>query len=95
MAKIIGARTMGLGCGNMQKQRLIVLEHSQWRFQAPDCVRLRTDGSDEVAGIAPDLPLLPTEGEGGRARADRLFHMIETDLNAGNRGAALRGAGAQ
>lgn len=86
---------MGLGCSNMQKQRLIVLEHAQWRFQAPDCVRLRTDGSDEVAGIAPDLPLLPTEGEGGRARADRLFHMIETDLNAGNRGAALRGPGAQ
>ncbi|MDM5180283.1 S41 family peptidase [Massilia sp. DJPM01] len=99
IARIIGAPTMGLGCGNMQKPRLMLLAHSQLRFQAPDCVRLRADGSDEVAGIAPDLPLLPTEGESGRARAVRLFHMVEADLKAdlkaGNAGTALTGAATQ
>jgi hypothetical protein len=80
VARTIGAATGGAGCGNMQKQKLVVLPHSGMRFQAPDCVRLRADGSDEVAGIAPDLPILRAAGESERARALRLLMAIERDL---------------
>lgn len=80
VAKTIGAATGGAGCGNMQKQKLVVLPNSGLRFQAPDCVRLRADGSDEVAGIAPDLPILRAAGESERARAVRLLAAIERDL---------------
>jgi hypothetical protein len=80
IAKTIGARTGGDGCGFMQDEKPFVLTHSKLRFRIPDCVRLRADGGDEVAGIAPDLPILPTEGESDRARAARMLVTIENDL---------------
>jgi hypothetical protein len=80
IAKTVGARTGGDGCGFMQEEKPLVLTHSKLRFRIPDCVRLRADGSDEVAGIAPDLPILATEGESDRARAARTLAAIENDL---------------
>ena len=80
IAKTVGVRTGGDGCGFMQDEKPLVLTHSKLRFRIPDCVRLRSDGSDEVAGIAPDLPILPTEGESDRARAARTLAAIENDL---------------
>ena len=80
IAKTIGLRTGGDGCGFMQEEKPFVLTHSKLRFRIPDCVRLRADGSDEVAGIAPDMPILPTEGESDRARAARAIATIENDL---------------
>ncbi len=80
IAKTVGATTGGDGCGFMQNDPPVVLPHSRLRFRVPDCVRLRADGSDEVAGIRPDLPVLPTEGESDRARAARALAAIEADL---------------
>jgi hypothetical protein len=80
IAKTIGVRTGGDGCGFMQEEKPFALTHSKLRFRIPDCVRLRADGSDEVAGIAPDLPILPTEGESDRARAARAISAIGDDL---------------
>ena len=80
IARTVGARTGGDGCGFMQDEKPLVLTHSKLRFRIPDCVRLRADGSDEVAGIAPDLPILPTEGESDRARATRMLAAVENDL---------------
>lgn len=82
IAKIVGATTGGDGCGFMQAENPVTLPHSRLRFRIPDCVRLRADGSDEVAGIKPDLPVLPTEGESDRARAVRLLGLIEDNLHA-------------
>jgi hypothetical protein len=48
----------------------------------PNCVRLRADGSSEVAGIAPDLPIAALEGESARARAARLLSSIVADANS-------------
>ncbi|MFZ6741651.1 S41 family peptidase [Undibacterium sp. JH2W] len=80
VAKTIGTITGGSGCGNMQAIRPITLPHSKLSFQAPDCVRLRKDGSDEVMANIPDIPLEPTPGESDRARAARLINSIEQDL---------------
>ena len=44
-----------------------------------NCVRLRADGSDEVAGVTPDLPVGQRQGESQRARAARLVSTITAD----------------
>ena len=81
IARIVGTATAGSGCGNMQEARLIILPHSRLSVHAPDCVRLRAYGSDEVMGIAPDLPVLAMQGESARARAERLIREVEVDLS--------------
>jgi hypothetical protein len=82
IARTVGVTTGGDGCGFMQEIKPVVLPHSQLRLRIPDCVRLRADGGDEVAGVKPDLPLLPTEGESDRARAARALALIDADLGA-------------
>lgn len=75
-AKIVGARTGGDGCGFIDYHDPVVLPHSGLRFRVPNCVRLRADGTDEVAGVSPDLPVLPREGENARARAMRVLEAV-------------------
>jgi hypothetical protein len=80
IAKTVGVRTLGLGCGSMVEAAPLTLPHSRLSFRVPNCVRLRADGSDEVAGIAPDLPVLPAANESPRARAARVLAVIDQDL---------------
>ncbi|WP_297512739.1 S41 family peptidase [uncultured Caulobacter sp.] len=80
-AKIVGVRTGGDGCGFMGDTPPVVLPHSRLRFRVPNCVRLRADGTNEVAGIAPDLPVEPAEGESDRARAARVLRTVTEDLS--------------
>jgi hypothetical protein len=82
VARTVGDTTGRAGCGFMIDAKPVVLAHSRLRFRIPNCVRLRADGSDEVAGIAPDLPVLPIEGESKRAWAMRILTTIGTDLSA-------------
>lgn len=84
VARTIGDTTGRAGCGFMAAAKPLVLPHSRLRFRIPDCVRLRADGSDEVAGIAPDLPLLPAEGEDRRAWAARILVAVDADLHSRN-----------
>jgi len=81
IAKTVGTASEGDGCGFMQEAEPIELPHSHLRLRVPNCVRLRADGSNEVAGIQPDLPVLPTQGEDARARAARLLQLIDDDLH--------------
>ena len=76
VAKTIGAHTFGLGCGFMGDRNPVVLPHSQLAFSVPNCVRLRADGTDEVAGIQPDLPISVLPGESSRGRALRAINSI-------------------
>nr|WP_269209122.1 S41 family peptidase [Chromobacterium vaccinii] len=80
LAKTVGQRTGGDGCGFMGKMQPLVLPHSGLSFRIPDCVRLRADGSDEVAGIAPDLPVDAAPGESRRAMAQKTLTAIAADL---------------
>ncbi|SFS18394.1 Peptidase family S41 [Dyella sp. OK004] len=80
IARTVGATTGGAGCGFMIDAKPVVLPHSHLRFRIPNCIRLRADDSDEVAGIAPDLPVLPFEGENKRAWATRILRTVDDDL---------------
>jgi C-terminal processing protease CtpA/Prc len=82
IARTIGARTFGLGCGFMDEAEPFVLPHLGLAFRIPNCVRLRGDGTDEVAGVEPDLPIPPLPGESPRARAARALRVLEDDLPA-------------
>jgi len=79
-AKVVGVRTGGDGCGFMGEVPPIILAHSRLRFRTPNCMRLCADGSNEVAGISPDLAVEPTEGESDRARAVRILQTVAADL---------------
>jgi hypothetical protein len=89
IAKTVGVRTLGLGCGSMVESAPFTLPHSRLSFRIPNCVRLRADGTDEVAGIVPDLPVLPVANESPRARAARALAVMAQDVR---RGAASAGA---
>jgi len=45
----------------------------------PNCVRLRADGGDEVAGVTPDIPVPNLEGESPRARALKILKLVSAD----------------
>jgi len=80
IAKTVGQRTGGDGCGFVTDIPPLVLPHSHMALRVPNCVRLRADGADEVAGVPPDLPVLPLKGESARARAARMAEVIAGDL---------------
>jgi C-terminal processing protease CtpA/Prc len=84
VARIVGQNTAGDGCGSMTDTPPVELPHSHLRVRVPNCVRLRVDGSNEVAGIKPDLPIVPIEGEPDRARAYRLLESVAADLRSRN-----------
>ena len=90
IAKTVGVRTGGDGCGFMEDTPPVVLPHSRLRFRMPNCVRLRADGSSEVAGIAPDLPIAAIDGESPRARAARLLATIVGDAKSSGDDAVAR-----
>lgn len=80
VARTIGTRTGGDGCGFMAEAAPTVLPHSRLRYRMPNCIRLRRGGSNEVAGMEPDLPVAAVEGESARRRAARLLETLVGDL---------------
>jgi len=79
IAKTVGVRTGGDGCGFVEDTPPTVLPHSLLRFRMPNCVRLRADGGDEVAGVTPDIPVPNLEGESPRARALKILKLVSAD----------------
>lgn len=71
-ALIIGAPTMGAGCGFVNGGIPTPLPHSGGTLMLPDCVRLRADGSNEVMGVQPDLLIGIRRFDGLRRRALRV-----------------------
>jgi hypothetical protein len=54
VATLVGRHTVGSGCGFMGEETPIVLPRTKLAVRAPNCVRLRADGTDEVMGLEPD-----------------------------------------
>jgi C-terminal processing protease CtpA/Prc len=79
-AKTVGAQTGGDGCGFMNSTEPLVLPTSGLRFRVPNCVRMRADGTDEVAGVMPDVPVPSGEGEEPATRAQRVVDQVYADL---------------
>ena len=82
IAKTVGQRTAGDGCGFVTDIPPLVLPNSRMAFRIPNCVRLRADGTDEVAGVPANLPVAPIKDESPRARAARTADVIADDLTA-------------
>lgn len=80
IARTIGVRTWGDGCGFMDADTPFVLPHLQLALSIPNCVRLRRDGSDEVAGVVPDIEISPRPDESARARASRILRRVLMEL---------------
>jgi C-terminal processing protease CtpA/Prc len=54
-AIVMGTRTGGAGCGNLYGNDPITLLQSGAKFELPNCVRFRRDGTNEVGGVVPDV----------------------------------------
>ncbi|WP_299003900.1 S41 family peptidase [uncultured Caulobacter sp.] len=67
---ILGAPTLGAGCGHATGLGPVVLKNSGGRLSLPDCLRLRADGSNEIGGVEPDV-LVGFRGTDGPALKTR------------------------
>jgi hypothetical protein len=68
-AVVLGARTGGAGCGHTWGGTPTKLSNSGAVLELPDCVRFRADGSNEVRGVLPDVPVALRANDGLRLRA--------------------------
>ena len=80
-AAIIGEPTGGAGCGYTNGGIQTFLKNARARVKIPDCVRLRADGTNEVAGITPDnlIPWRPNDSRYQRVK--RVFDALSEHLN--------------
>jgi hypothetical protein len=79
-ATLIGTPTHGSGCGHTNGGIQVTLEHSSGRVQLPDCVRFRSDGTNEVVGITPDV-LVPWRAQDSRyQRARKTLHTLQQTM---------------
>jgi hypothetical protein len=70
IARVIGERTMGAGCGYIDGGTRTQLRASHFDVMMPNCARFLDDGSNEIEGIAPDIAIdMQAEDEGAKARA--------------------------
>jgi len=80
-ATIIGAPTGGAGCGYTNGGIQTFLKNSRAKVKIPDCVRLRADGTNEVAGITPDV-LIPWRPNDSRyQRVKRVSDALSKHIN--------------
>lgn len=61
IATVVGERTLGAGCGYIDGGKPTRLSQIPFDVHMPNCARFMTDGTNEVEGLAPDLPLPPTD----------------------------------
>jgi hypothetical protein len=57
VARVIGERTMGAGCGYMDGGTRTQLRASHFDLMMPNCARYLDDGTNEIEGIAPDVAI--------------------------------------
>jgi hypothetical protein len=81
MGKIVGDVTGGAGWG-FDYSSTYTLPSGRMRFRIPNCVRLRKDGTNEAAGIRPDLYVPLYLGETLEQPAGRVLNAVVSDLAA-------------
>lgn len=70
VARVIGERSAGAGCGYVNGGHRSVLKASRFDVLMPNCARLFADGRNEVEGVQPDLPLLVSDRKGEETIAE-------------------------
>ena len=83
-ATVIGEPTAGAGCGYTNRGIPAVLKNSGARVKIPDCVRVRADGSNEVAGITPDILIPWRRNDSDYQRVKRVFDVLSQTLGVEN-----------
>lgn len=81
--KVVGRRTIGAGCGNQGPYRFVALPKAGGSVRVSDCVLIRADGTDEVAGLTPDIPVA---GDDPVRRARETLARIVADLQKSSPG---------
>ena len=76
-ARLVGRHTIGAGCGNQGPYRFLPLKQMNASVRLSDCVLIRADGSDEVAGLDPDIAIA---GGDPLQRAQDTLARIAADL---------------
>lgn len=89
-AVIVGAPTLGAGCGYTNGGLPVTLRHSGAVLRMPDCARYRPDGSNEVSGIDPDVLIGFRTNDGPTRRAKRLAPGLSAAVEQAERQAAER-----
>ena len=89
-AVIVGAPTLGAGCGYTNGGLPVTLRHSGATLRMPDCARYRPDGSNEVSGIDPDVLIGFRTNDGPMRRAKRLGPGLPAAVDQAERQAAGR-----
>lgn len=56
-ARLVGARTMGAGCGYVDGGNPVVLKAAPLTLNLPNCARYTAAGTNEIEGWTPDVPL--------------------------------------
>ena len=77
-AVLVGARTLGAGCGHTNGGIRLELKHSGLVLKAPDCVRYRKDGANEVEGIPPDLAVPWSKGDSPQLRGQKALAILRS-----------------
>jgi hypothetical protein len=77
-AVVIGEGTYGAGCGYLDGGLPIELPNSGIEVWMPDCARYRIDGTNEIEGIEPDIPV-PWSDLGGPEQARALVAALVPD----------------
>jgi C-terminal processing protease CtpA/Prc len=80
VARVLGERTAGAGCGYVDGgtvTRLSVVPVDVWM---PNCSRFLANGTNEVEGIRPDVPLKLSEEKPEQAASKLLAALAKVDL---------------
>lgn len=81
-AVIVGTRSGGAGCGHTTGREAATLDHSGATLSLPDCVRFRRDGSNEVRGIVPDVPVAMRQNDSVAFKAGLLSAALPAAIAA-------------
>lgn len=76
-ATIIGSRSYGAGCGYSNGGTSLELRALGLLVRAPDCQRLRMDGSNEAMGVAPDVDAGWSEDDSGADSVRKAIAAVE------------------
>lgn len=79
-ARIVGSRSYGAGCGYSNGGTSLKLHALGLLVRAPDCQRLRMDGTNETAGIGPDVEAGWGEGDSGADSVRKALTAVERAL---------------
>ena len=85
-AVVMGEAALG-GCGHTNGGTPTTLRNSGATLEVPDCARFRRDGSNEVMGVEPDVPVSFATVDGPHRRGARFLAQLPQAIE---RAAALR-----